>query len=151
MTSLPFPERPTLLRLAASGTLLTMLAGISVGLMHDWLSWNVARWTLGDRAIAHGIPAHDIEGGFEWDGWYAPRPLRQQMPRPRHGLELALSAVLFEPISGRYAISFSPLPEFPQVVSVDHEAYRLWLKPGAQNLLLLYWPPSEPRSVGPTS
>ena len=128
-----------------------VFAAISVGLMHDWLSWNVARWSLGHRAVARGIPAHDIEGGFEWDGWYAPRPVHQQMPRPRHGMELALSAVLFEPISGRYAISFSALPEFPEVVSIDRQPYQLWLAPGVHDLKLLYWPPAEPPPIRPTS
>jgi len=51
--------------------MLALYAWISVGLMHDWLAWNAARWELGRQALAQGIATTDIEGGFEWDGWYA--------------------------------------------------------------------------------
>lgn len=103
--SVPGPRRwlPALLLLAAS-------AALSAALMHDWLAWNAARWALGRRAVAQGIPAGDIEGGFEWDGWYAsfPRPVRAGPKQLR--LVLASSSVWFAHVTGRYALSFSPLP-----------------------------------------
>src|SRR5262249_3945964 len=74
---------PGALALAASGTngmargctaglvILAAMGLVSFGLAHDWLSWNGARWAVGQRALDRGIPARDIEGGFEWDSWYA--------------------------------------------------------------------------------
>jgi len=36
----------------------------------DYLAWNDARWTLGRRLVDAGVPATEIQGGFEWIGWY---------------------------------------------------------------------------------
>src|SRR5262249_50185403 len=49
---------------------LIALGGLSIGLTHDWISWNAACWDLGRRAAAHGIDPGDIQAGFEWDFYY---------------------------------------------------------------------------------
>lgn len=76
----------------------------------DWLSWNKARWDLGRRAVTQmGISPTDIEGGFEWDGWHSSRAKSE--PRDRAGLMLPLQRDNFPEFTGRYGISFSPLPD----------------------------------------
>ena len=56
---------------------LALFAGLALALTHDWLSWNAARWNLGRRVIAAGVPLADLEGGFEWDNWFDPHPDQQ--------------------------------------------------------------------------
>jgi hypothetical protein len=120
--------------------------------MHDWLAWNVARWDLGRRAIARGIAATDIEGGFEWDGWHASRVflLPDEPPATRsllqdRGSMLLFRHLLFPELTGRYAISFS---EIPGTMTVDSEPYRLWLAPGPRRLWLLACHPVESAQEG---
>lgn len=113
--------------------LLVLLAASSIALMHDWLAWNSARWALGHRAMdVHHIRAQDIEGGFEWDGWYTERggPARTDAPR----LSIPVYYQWFPEISGRYALSFSPLADADVL---DREPYRLWLLPGQRWFYLL--------------
>lgn len=81
---------------------LALLGMLSVCLMHDWLSLNAARWSLGRRAIAQGINPAEIQGGFEWDHWY-----------PRHG-------------SNRYRLTLSPNPK---LATLDCESFTCWLQP----------------------
>ena len=51
---------------APAAAALAVYGAVSVGLMHDWLAWNSARWAVGRRALAAGVRPTDIEGGFEW-------------------------------------------------------------------------------------
>jgi hypothetical protein len=75
-------------RWLAGGAALVLLGAVTVCLMHDWFSWNAARWDLGRRAAALGIAPDDIQGGMEWDHWY-PRDraahYRLTLARPRRG------------------------------------------------------------------
>lgn len=99
-------------------TMLVVLAVISLGMMHDWLSWNAARWAVGHRALEHGIPAAQIHGGFEFNAWHSLHKLPLDPPyadRP-------------------YAI----VADRPQGWKcLDQEPYQLWFPPrrGAYYLL----------------
>ena len=77
---------------------------------HNYLAWNDARWQLGRRLLATGTPVEQIEGGYEWNGWFLylktrQSPLGSFTPEwapwyvkelsPGHGME--------------YIIAFSPL------------------------------------------
>jgi hypothetical protein len=119
-----------------AGAVMLALSGlVSVGLMHDWLAWNSARWKLGERALAHKIHPWEIEGGFEWDGWFAPSPLPRSARSKPQGLTLPFNhRLLGSHIIGRYALSFS---EIPGTVTVDSEPYRFWLLPGQRRFYLL--------------
>jgi hypothetical protein len=115
---------------------------VSVGLMHDWLAWNSARWALGRRAVSErGIDPKDIEGGFEWNGWHAPVPRRLDMASQQTGLVLRFTQDFFPHVTGRYALSFS---EMPGTVVVDSEPYREWLLPGEKKFLFIQ---PAPKSV----
>jgi hypothetical protein len=123
---------------AAGAVVLALLGLVSVGLMHDWLAWNSARWQLGERALAHRVLPEEIEGGFEWDGWFAPSPLRRAPQQRPSDLTLPFNhRVLGSHILGRYALSFSAIPG---TVTVDSEPYRLWLLPGPRRFYLLRVP-----------
>src|SRR3989338_3761815 len=77
---------------------------------HNYLAWNDARWQLGRRLLATGTPVEQIEGGYEWNGWFLYLKTRQsplgsftaewapwyvKELSPGHGME--------------YIIAFSPL------------------------------------------
>jgi hypothetical protein len=112
---------------------LAALAALSACFTHDLWAWNAARWQLGRRALADRIPAADIEGGFEWDGYHA------FLSRPpnwghRSTLVTSLDATFFPHVTGRYALSFSHLPDS----EVSQEAtYRTWLPPATHPFYLL--------------
>jgi 4-amino-4-deoxy-L-arabinose transferase-like glycosyltransferase len=133
------------LQWVAGGVMLTASALASIALMHDWLSWNAARWTLGQRALSeHGIRAFEIEGGLEWDGWYAPprethTPALQQRTFPRKKLVLpTMQYFKFDHISGEYALAFQ---QFPGSTPIDSQPYTLWLAPGRHLFWLLQFDP----------
>jgi hypothetical protein len=114
-----------------------LLGLASLGLMHDWLAWNAARWELGRRAVASHIDPLDIEGGFEWDGWYAAAQPARERPAHAQWPVLPFTQGWFPAVSGHYALSFSPLPA---ARTVDTEPYSLWLQPGRRRFYLLELP-----------
>jgi hypothetical protein len=66
----PAAGRPR--RLGAAGTIAlsaALLGGLSVAAVHDHFRWNEARWSLLARGVARGVPAAQIDGGFEVNGW----------------------------------------------------------------------------------
>ncbi len=132
--------RPGLAPLAA----VTALGLVSIGLMHDWLAWNTARWQLGRRAMARQIEPRDIEGGVEWDAWYASPDTEPPPNRARRWPVLPFTQEWFPAITGHYALSFSPVPGAKQV---DSEPYELWLVPGRHQFLLLEAPPLPPTAT----
>jgi hypothetical protein len=116
---------------------------LSLGLVHDWMAWNSARWELGRRAVASGIDAHDIEGGFEWDGWHAPGPAQRRWDLPSQGLMIPFNRRAFPHITGRYALAFRPPPD---TVVRDTERYLLWLSPHGREFYLVEQSSDETRS-----
>jgi hypothetical protein len=96
----------------------------SIGLMHDWLAWNASRWSLGRSAIVEVAPAEDIEGGVEWDAWYASAPGASRLSKRQTALALPFTRQWFPQVSGRYAISFSI---YPRTREVSQTSYRSWL------------------------
>jgi len=106
----------------------------SVTLSHDMFAWNRARFEFGGRALDSGIAVNDIEGGFSWNGYYAPRGGSYNYDLSRRGLVLPFNRQFFPDLTGRYARSFSPISG---TVVVDQEPYRLWLPPAMHNFLLL--------------
>jgi hypothetical protein len=116
---------------------LALFALASVGLMHDWLAWNTARWNVGRRAIERGIDPWDIEGGFEWNGWYGPKPVPKRKPKAKpdgEAIMLRYTAEQFYYVRGRYALSFSVLK---RTVPLDAEPFHLWMKRGTRQIFLV--------------
>jgi hypothetical protein len=103
--------------------------------MHDWLSWNSARWELGREAVHAGIDPRDIEGGYEWNGWHGPDRLPPwNGGLSDAGLDLTFTKNNFWWVTGKYALAFS---QQPGTVERDARPYALWLSPGSHRFLLL--------------
>ena len=134
--------------------MLAVFAWISLGLMHDWMAWNSARWTLGRRAVSRGIHPNDIEGGFEWDGWHSPIRRPEESP-PLTGLTLPFTDMYFRNVTGRYVLSFSEECEtlfrgpaaIPGRRVLDSEPYYQWLTPGRKEFFLVEIPLGSQRSM----
>jgi 4-amino-4-deoxy-L-arabinose transferase-like glycosyltransferase len=142
MTASEYERRRPLL----AGWAMTALVGAcSLGLAHDWLAWNSARWELGRRALARKVPPEAIEGGVEWNGWFV--GLSNQSgdlpPGPRWHV-LRFTHDWFPSVVGRFALSFSEKPAGLNVRharTVDREPYSSWLLPRRSEFYLIETPP----------
>jgi len=64
-------EGPVSVRGWCAGALVcAAMLGYALREQADYLAWNVARWSVGRSLVDAGVPAVEIEGGFEWMGWY---------------------------------------------------------------------------------
>jgi 4-amino-4-deoxy-L-arabinose transferase-like glycosyltransferase len=116
----------------AAVTWLAGSAALSVALVHDWYSWNIARWQIGTRAVQElHIHPRQIEGGFEWDG--AHNAATGDIPIPAPHLTLKIVHFWFPMVTGDYAISFTPLEHS---VVIGQEPYHSWLG-GEHDMLFL--------------
>lgn len=145
---------------AAGLATLGVLTVFAVGMEHDILAWNAARWQVGRRAlIERSIPSAAIEGGLEWDGLFAPAPALWHDPKNPaawrrvfvKGMTLLATQASFPHLSGEYAISYS---EIPGTEVVDSERYARWLGLGDERrVYLLRWTPDyskyRDRIMGP--
>jgi 4-amino-4-deoxy-L-arabinose transferase-like glycosyltransferase len=123
---------------------LTAMAMFSIALMHDWLSWNEARWSLGRKAVANGIHPWEIEGGLEWNGWYDPAT-QPDLPPISGMAEILLTYNLdlhFFHVIGRYDLSAERLAH---TLVRDRWPYTVWLPPGRRFFLLLEHVPAASR------
>jgi 4-amino-4-deoxy-L-arabinose transferase-like glycosyltransferase len=55
---------------ALSLTLVLVYAAVNVAATHDYLAWNRARWMATAKLMDAGISPHQIDGGYEFNGWY---------------------------------------------------------------------------------
>jgi hypothetical protein len=126
-----------------------LYALISIALMHDWLAWNAARWELGRQLIAtRVVQPEDIEGGFEWNGWFTcPGPGRPQVlaapGRPNRddgALLLPFTRHYFPDVIGEFALAFTPLPNSMVVAS---QPYSRWLPPATKTFFLVQQTPQR--------
>jgi hypothetical protein len=116
-------------------TLLGIFAMASLGLTHDWFSWNAARWRLGSRAVLErGLKPWDIEGGFEWNGWFSPGYGPPPPPAKPGGLTRPFNRDWFSHVSGKYALSFS---QVAGTEVIDSDPYDYWLPPGRHTFYLI--------------
>lgn len=53
---------------------LAVLACLSICATHDFLAWNRARWTATATLAHQGIDATQIDGGYEFNGWFGYDP-----------------------------------------------------------------------------
>lgn len=55
---------------ALSLALVAVYAAVSVAATHDYLAWNRTRWIATSTLMQSGISPNQIEGGYEFNGWY---------------------------------------------------------------------------------
>lgn len=65
---------------AGSLALLALLAVVTAVSVTESISFDRARWNIGEQAEASGVPADLIDAGYEWTGHHAIRPLSRQRP-----------------------------------------------------------------------
>jgi len=72
------PERRW--RGALSLMLVLVYATVAVAATHDYLAWNRARWMATRTLMEAGVSPHQIDGGYEFNGWYLSDPNYQREP-----------------------------------------------------------------------
>jgi hypothetical protein len=107
---------------AAAGLVCAALALYSLVGLADHLAWNAARWTAGRALMAEGVPASEIDGGYEWIGWHEFETAPPPPPLPPSG-EPPLDFdkhywMLLNPKS--YWLAFTPLPGYSVHASVPY-------------------------------
>lgn len=90
-------------------------ATFSVAGLHDYFRWNDLRWHYANQLMSRGINANEIDGGYEFNGWY-------------HG-----SGAPLENGKARYFISMNPLPGYR---ILEQTTVKHWLVPIPPILLL---------------
>ena len=83
---------------AALIAMLILAGGFSVGLTHDYLAWNRARWYAINELLDDGVAPADIDGGYEYSGLY------DYEARHLRGW--------FHPPVEKYAVTFGPMPDY---------------------------------------
>jgi 4-amino-4-deoxy-L-arabinose transferase-like glycosyltransferase len=128
------PSRPNRIGRLFGISILTLFAIASIGLMHDWLAWQSARWDLARWAVENlHISATAIEGGVEWDGDHEPQP--DLHPATRRTRSFASNATQWFPsISGDYGIANNDRPRTRHLAA---RHYVTWLPPAHRSVYLL--------------
>jgi 4-amino-4-deoxy-L-arabinose transferase-like glycosyltransferase len=119
---------------------------VAAVLMHDWLAWNAARWAVGTRALEKQIDPWQIEGGFEWNGWFGPGSRGVARPTGLAGRTLPFTQRVFPHVNGHWALA-SSVP--PGTRAVDKEPYTLWSMPGKRFFYLVEVEGAATPSKGP--
>jgi hypothetical protein len=116
---------------AAQALALAALYAFSVLGVQDYMAWNRARWDIVDRLMAEGIPATEIDAGYEFNGWHTSPMFIEKDGASAflHSGELGWWAV-----NDTWAVSWLPRPGFEKVEEVPYDS---WLAGEKGKLLLL--------------
>jgi hypothetical protein len=115
---------PAARRLAPAILLLAMFVGFGVPAAHDYLAWNRARWRATDALLASGVPASQIDGGYEFGGWYLFRPDYQVQP----------DKSFWWVAEDTYVIASGPLPGYAETAKYH---FHRWLGSENTNVFVL--------------
>ena len=130
VTVSPVARRPAY---GVAGAIMLILAATSLVLLLNRDAFDAARWRMADAAVALGIPAENVDAGFEWVGYHLPgiaglnwtaTPGPYYRWFPFHACAVVSSSLLDQP-------GF-------RLEKIDTEAYRLLLFDGWQYPLYLY-------------
>lgn len=100
------------------------IGSFSVAGTHDYLAWNRVRWQTLRIMMKLGIPPTEIDGGYEFNGWYLYDPDFKKVPGKNW----------YWVVNDTYRLSFSPLPNY-EVQKIF--SYPKWLPYGNNKILLL--------------
>jgi hypothetical protein len=108
-------------RLAAGAA--TLLMALSLVLVVEEQTTSAARWSAGEHAVSTGIPATDIDAGFEWMGWHY-QGVAGEPAEPRWRKPASWYNVLEFPASANCIfMSFAPRSE-PSLRLLEKRSYR---------------------------
>lgn len=107
------------------------LYGFSLVGLQDYMAWNGARWKAVDQLMAAGVPPEEIDGGYEFNGWYT---------SPHYIEKLGPAAFLrsgnlgWWVLENTYVVSWRPRPGFEVLEEIP---YHSWLAGERGRLLVL--------------
>jgi len=114
----------TLARPSAVASLI-LYGAFSIAGTHDYLCWNRARWqALNNLTTEQRIRPGDIDGGFEFNGWYLYEPNYRAIP----------GKSWWWVVRDNFMITFGPVPGFTEMKRYH---FRRWLPPGEGSILIL--------------
>ncbi|BBD69185.1 hypothetical protein NIES4072_34860 [Nostoc commune NIES-4072] len=120
--------------------MLLLYGGFTISATHDYLSWNRVRWqAVHDLMQEFQVSPNQINGGFEFNGWYFGNrlekcnPKYQKSPRDSSG-NWADFTCLWGGNNYKYTISL--VPQIGYKVEKTY-SYRKWLLWSKENLYLL--------------
>ena len=100
--------------------MLLLMGCFSFSITSDWFRWNEARWEAGTLAVKQGLHPVEIEGGYEWNGWFRTHNANETDPVlgeiPSWSGSKEISKI-------RAVISFSKLPDIPVIRTFSYSSY----------------------------
>ncbi len=135
-------------------TLLLIYGGFTISATHDYLAWNRVRWqALNTLMTTAQIPPAQIDGGFEFNGWYFGNRLSQCNPQYQRPAAAAIAGwesfdCLWgkEPDRYRYTLGFQ---ERPGYTIAQRYSFRRWLPWRIQSIYVLQkWMNNQPLVIG---
>ena len=118
-------RRQTTARLTLTLLLLASLSVFAVFGTRDYLTWNRIRWTALNDLLAGGtVTPADVDGGFEFNGWYLYDPAYEAKP----------GKSWYWVDRDSYLLAFAEMPGW---VAVKEYPYRHWLPPYTGRIFVL--------------
>jgi hypothetical protein len=107
---LPRRDVGATIRKSASVAIVIFTAAFAVLGTRDFLAWNRVRWeALTELQRTAGVSAHDIDGGFEYIGWFL-----------YDTINLENLSEIFSIKNAKYRIGFSKIPGFKTVKQYEY-------------------------------
>ena len=117
--------RIQVLSLSVFMIIISIYGFFALGGTHDYLAWNRARWKAAmDLVEKDGISYRNIDGGFEFNGWYGYDA----------GYHIVPSKSLWWVDEDHYVIAFGPMPGY---IEIRHYPFQRWLPPTEGRILVL--------------
>ena len=111
--------------------LLGSIYAFSLVSLQDYLAWNTARWNVVDRLMGEGVPPDDIDGGYEFNGWYtSPSFIERDGPWAFY----QSGSLGWWAVRDTWMLAWSPRPDFDVVETIPCNS---WLFGDARRILLL--------------
>jgi hypothetical protein len=118
-------DKPELLFRTLAVTSLVIGGAFSIAGTHDYLTWNRVRWqALNDLATEQGVTADDVDGGYEFNGWYLYASHYHATPEKSW----------WYVVRDDFMVTFGSVPNFSEYRCYS---FRRWLPPAQGKLLVL--------------
>lgn len=115
-----------------------VIYGFSLLGVQDYLAWNTTRWTmLNELMNEQKIPPEQIDGGYEFNGWYTSPGFIEKDGATAF---LRSGPLGWWVVDDQYAISWLPRPGFE---AIGETPYDSWLAGDKNKLLLLRKKPDD--------